>query len=175
MKDCEKSTPEAIKKAEEVVEFSKPFFETEPFSTYDKACEGIRLTAVKFKGEYLNTGGGNMCAVMPFDKYQCIGVSEECVVLYRSEAPKESYNIFFEDDGTSEHPLYYQFKIPVVKEKYVEEVALLCTDCTGAEELVFDDSPFGMKGCIRCGNPTAREMGAKAAVKCGECGQWKVK
>lgn len=112
VKDCEQSTADAIKKAEEVVEFSKPFFELEPYTTYTKACEGIKAIAVKFNGEYWNTGGGCMCTVIPFDKYHCIGVSEECIVLYRSEEPRDdAYTIFFES-ADWENPFSYHYKIP---------------------------------------------------------------
>ena len=107
MRECEKTTPQAIEKAKEIQEFGNQFFGPNTDYDYDKALLDMKTVAEKFGGECHHTGGGVYCTVIPFDKYHCIGINDESVVLYRSEEPRDDmYNIFWESDGEQE-PLYF--------------------------------------------------------------------
>ena len=58
----------------QVLEFCKPILKQDNF---------LDVVAEKFKGFNVNTGGGCMVAYLPFDDTHYIGVSDECIVLYK--------------------------------------------------------------------------------------------
>ncbi len=105
----EKSMEENL--LDEVFEHCKQYFDKEgncpvdAFSDWDLYNRTLDSIAVKFGGVVWNTGGGCMVAILPVkgSPQHCIGVNDECCVLYNApSASSTPVEVFFSACGDEE-------------------------------------------------------------------------